>query len=131
MTEPILPTQWSAFRAVTGEQRIRVAMLESAERDLAFALRFPGNPRAIALAARAHDWIASGDMAWAYSFERICEALGQDAGYLRRGLLGKGGSHGQDADQAADEARALREGREAEGRETRQVDDPGTAGSDP
>ncbi|MGH7896032.1 MAG: hypothetical protein ACREQL_15275 [Candidatus Binatia bacterium] len=31
-------------------------------------------------------WFASRDRTWPFSFERICEALGFDPDYLRRGL---------------------------------------------
>ena len=36
----------------------------------------------------AEEWIKSGAGGWIFSFETVCELLGLDAQYLRRGLLG-------------------------------------------
>src|SRR5579875_408424 len=46
-----------------GERRLMVAVLEDAEA-----------------------WIESPDRTWLFSFENICDVLGIDADYLRRGL---------------------------------------------
>ena len=35
----------------------------------------------------AEEWIMSNDQSYLFSFENVCEALGYEAAYLRRGLL--------------------------------------------
>lgn len=37
-------------------------------------------------------WFSSTDRVWLFSFERVCEALGLDADYLRRGLWRRAGT---------------------------------------
>lgn len=39
------------------------------------------------LAAEARAWVESRSRAWVFAFERVCEALGMNADYLRRRLL--------------------------------------------
>lgn len=41
-------------------------------------------------ARRASDYVASTDREWPFSFENLCEALGVDAGSLRRELQTRG-----------------------------------------
>lgn len=33
------------------------------------------------------EWIVSADGDWVFSFEHVCDALGLNAAYIRRGLL--------------------------------------------
>jgi hypothetical protein len=43
-------------------------------------------PRDPAARARALAYVMSCDRCWPYSFENLCEAVGLDADYLRRGI---------------------------------------------
>ena len=68
-----------------GERRLMIAVLEDAVdvyRKLAGATgRAPQQ-----LFHDAEEWIESDDRAWIFSFQNICEVLGIEAEYLRRGL---------------------------------------------
>src|SRR5881296_656519 len=44
------------------------------------------DPRGQALFREAEEWIGDPDRTWLFSFENICDVLGLDADYLRRGL---------------------------------------------
>ena len=61
----------------------------------------------------AEEWIESEDRSWIFSFQNICDVLGIESEYLRRGLHAiKRQAHGQvvvfptDAAEADDEIRA-------------------------
>jgi len=71
--------------ALSPERRLMAAVLEDAVhvyRTLAAAT----TPRQRALFADAEAWIESEDRSWIFSFESICDHLGLDPDYLRRGL---------------------------------------------
>jgi hypothetical protein len=40
-----------------------------------------------AMHREAEEWIMSNDQSYLFSFENVCDALGYEAAYLRRGLL--------------------------------------------
>ncbi len=70
---------------VTGEQRLMCAVIEDAV-DLFLkhaAARLPHHQEAFADAER---WIETEDRSWLYSFDSICDYLGLDGDYIRRGL---------------------------------------------
>src|SRR5689334_4283369 len=70
---------------LTGEQRLMCAIIEDAI-DLylkhAAATRADQRDRF----AEAERWVESDDRSWLYAFATICDYLGLDAGYMRRGL---------------------------------------------
>jgi hypothetical protein len=68
------------MRAI-GEGTIMHAVLRDARASLARWRRVGGRR------PEAYAWVESRDRSWAYSFERVCEALGVDATALRRELL--------------------------------------------
>ncbi len=87
--DALLPAQfYAAFRggsAVRGEKRLMLAVLEDAldcYQKYAFARDVHGRQ----LFDESHDWITSSNRAWFFSFENICETLGINPEYLRRGL---------------------------------------------
>ena len=45
------------------------------------------NVRSRRLFEEAEEWIVEADGDWVFSFENICEALGFNAAYVRKGLL--------------------------------------------
>jgi hypothetical protein len=75
-----------ANRASDPERRLMVAMLEDAVSCLA------KDPRSCARQQRkafeeAHSWVNAQDgEEWVFSFANVCEMLGFDPAYLRRGL---------------------------------------------
>jgi hypothetical protein len=87
--DALLPAQfYAAFRggsAVRGEKRLMLAVLEDAldcYQKYAFARDVHGRQ----LFDESNDWIGSSNRAWFFSFENICETLGINPEYLRRGL---------------------------------------------
>jgi hypothetical protein len=88
----ILPSQYLAQAArgqAEPQKRLMLAVLQTVVDDCwGTAVR---RRRAAASLDReayrlAKDYIDSVDRAWPFSFENICEAVGLDAGALRRGL---------------------------------------------
>ena len=68
-----------------GERRLMIAVLEDAVsvyRKQAGVRE--GRNREIFL--EAEEWIEDQDRSWLFSFQNICDVLGLDADYLRRGL---------------------------------------------
>jgi len=68
------------------EKRLMLAVLEDAincYRDNLFSQRWK-NKR---LFAEAEEWIATRGGDWIFSFDNVCESLGVNPEYLRRGLL--------------------------------------------
>jgi hypothetical protein len=88
---------------LSGEHRLALAILEDAidiycKREALMR----GNRRIYRETAR---WIHSTDRSWCFSFERICEVLGFDSEYIRRGLLARRGYLARSLDlQALDDA---------------------------
>jgi hypothetical protein len=87
--DTILPTQYfDRLRRRTeydGERRLMIAVLEDAV-DVYRKLAGARDSRRRALFEDAEAWLESNDRTWIFSFENICDVLGLDAGYLRRGL---------------------------------------------
>jgi len=85
----ILPSQF--FRGLArcaglqGEQRLMLAVLEDAIHVYCKESAIPGR-RNSWLFREAEEWIESGDHSRVFSFACICEVLGLDAEYIRRGL---------------------------------------------
>ena len=87
--DAILPDQFfSAFShqdALGPERRLMLAVLQDAvECYQKYALS--RSPQGRNEFREARDWIASTDRGWAYSYENICDVLGIDSAYIRRGL---------------------------------------------
>jgi hypothetical protein len=75
----------SCWRDLTGEQRLAAAVLQHAIDDyLKYAAATDRAGRR--LFADARRWVESGRKSIPYSFEVLCDHLGLDADYLRRGL---------------------------------------------
>jgi hypothetical protein len=68
-----------------GERRLMVAVLEDAV-DVYRKKCTARDRRSRELFEEAEAWIESTDRTWLFSFENICDVLGIDADYLRRGL---------------------------------------------
>jgi hypothetical protein len=68
-----------------GERRLMVAVLEDGVRTYTrFAAARDPHGRELFLEAEA--WIEDRDASWFYSFENVCNVLGLEADWLRRGL---------------------------------------------
>ena len=80
--ETVLPSQFFDCRIVVvqPEKRLMLAVLESAIWVLLH--RRLGRGRV----AEAERWVASDSTDWPFAFINVCQALGLDPGYLRRGL---------------------------------------------
>ena len=70
---------------LTGEQRLMTAVLELAVDDYMKHAAARDRLRQ-GLFAEAERWIESTDRSWLYAFETICDHLGLDVDYVRRGL---------------------------------------------
>ena len=83
--EIILPSQLPCATVETPEKRLLLAVLEEAvwtyQRN-----RMATEPRGRALFTDVEAWFASEDSDWTFSFVAICDVLGLDASYLRRGI---------------------------------------------
>ena len=86
--DALLPSQYfDRLRGTdrSGEWRLVVAILEDAVNVYRnYAGTTDAHKRG--LFDDAEEWIESGDREWFLSFENVCDILGLDAGYLRRGL---------------------------------------------
>jgi hypothetical protein len=71
------------------ERRLMVAVLEQGVRDY-LAPRAPRDAADVELYREVEAWVDDREATWFYSFQRICEMLGIDADYLRRGLHAAG-----------------------------------------
>lgn len=87
--DALLPAQfYAAFRggsAVRGEKRLMLAVLEDAL-DCYQKYAFSRDVHGRQLFDESQDWITSCNRVWFFSFENICETLGINPEYLRRGL---------------------------------------------
>jgi hypothetical protein len=88
--DTLLPAQFFAAFAreesgVIRERRLMLAVLQDAvECYQKYALA--RDPRGRMLFDDADEWINSGEREWAFSYENICDVLGLNAEYIRRGL---------------------------------------------
>jgi hypothetical protein len=83
---PLLPEQLLGAPQRTPEQRLMVAVLEDAMRELVR----PGGEWLGARARRRAEieaWFASDDVAWPFSFVNVCEALDLDVARFRSALV--------------------------------------------
>lgn len=87
--DALLPAQfYAAFRGSSGtrgEKRLMLAVLEDAL-DCFQKYATSSDGQGQALFEEANTWICSADRSWFFSYENICEALGINPEYLRRGL---------------------------------------------
>lgn len=67
------------------ERRLRLAILEDALRYY-HQYRDATDRRSRALYEDAAEWFTSADRSEAFAFENVCDALGLDAAFIRRGL---------------------------------------------
>ena len=82
----VLPLHTVGTRhAQTGEQRLMLALLCDAMHAYAAERarwKRPGRVREL------RRWFESADRSYVFSFESVCDALGLEAGYIRRRVLG-------------------------------------------
>ena len=87
--DTLLPSQYfdrlRSRASVDGERRLMVAILEDAVDVYRKQLGARDRKRR-QLFEDAEAWIESADRSWIFSFENICDVLGIDASYLRKGL---------------------------------------------
>jgi hypothetical protein len=93
MIHVMLPVQYlrqAGARLAEPEKRLALAVLQTVVYDCgaAAAERADGRARVRDRQAyrRAMAYVASCDRSWPYSFENLCDTIGVDAGYLRRGI---------------------------------------------
>jgi hypothetical protein len=88
-SDAIAPDQFYAnFRQGSpayAERRLMMAVLQDAL-DCFRKHAFSQDQRSRQIFRDAQDWIFAADRQWCYSFENICDALGLDPDYVRRGL---------------------------------------------
>jgi hypothetical protein len=73
-------------RDLTGEQRLMYAVVEFAVDDYVKYAAAGTDRRRRELFLDAERWVESDDRSWPFAFESICDHLGLDADYLRRGF---------------------------------------------
>ena len=92
MVHVMVPVQYlrqAGARVAEPEKRLALAVLETVVYDCAAAgERADGRARVRNRRAyqRAMAYVASCYRSWPYSFENLCDTIGVDAGYLRRGI---------------------------------------------
>ena len=69
-----------------GERRLMFAILQDALECFQKKLDAHDN-RSQQLGTDAEEWFSSDDRSWLFSFVNVCETLGIDPGFLRRGLF--------------------------------------------
>jgi hypothetical protein len=89
--DTILPTQFYAMfknsQYREPERRLMVAILEDAVSCLSMDPH-RSNPRQKKQYEEAKHWVTTDEESeWIFSFKNICEVLGMDPSYLRRGLI--------------------------------------------
>ncbi len=104
--ETVLPSQFFSRLVMDAslqpEKRLMLAVLEEAVGTFQKYVN-ARDRRAQALYVETEDWFASNDVEWPYSFVNVCQALGLDAAYLRRGLR-----RWRDAQRGSSAAQVLR-----------------------
>jgi hypothetical protein len=87
--ETILPSQFfdrvQIDASLQPEKRLMLAVLEDAVGTFQKYVTAPGR-RGQRLFAESEEWFASEAMDWPFGFESICQALGLEPSYIRRGL---------------------------------------------
>ena len=87
--ETILPAQYfdriQIDASLQPEKRLMLAVLEDAVGTFQKYADVSGR-RARRLFAEAEEWFASNDQQWPFSFVSICQGLGLEPEYIRRGL---------------------------------------------
>jgi hypothetical protein len=87
--DTLLPSQYfdriRRRASADGERRLMVAILEDAV-DVYRKQAGARDRKRRQLFEDAEAWIESPDRSWIFSYENICDVLGIDAGYLRKGL---------------------------------------------
>ena len=87
--DTLLPEQYFAeYSRDSGTRRERHLMLAVLRDALDCYQKYAlaRDPRGRVIFADAAEWIGSDDREWAFSFENICDVLGLDSAYVRRGL---------------------------------------------
>ena len=74
---------WFRSRTLPPGRRLALAVLEEALTDLV-RFRFAPGRRAQRLFWQAHDWVASDDREWPFSFVNLCEAFGLAVAPIRQ-----------------------------------------------
>jgi hypothetical protein len=86
----LLPSQWHrnvvADSSHAPEKRLLLAILEEAVATLQRYVLDDGR-RGRRLYREAEKWVLSDDLSWPCTFRSICDALGIDPVYLRRGVM--------------------------------------------
>lgn len=88
--DTVLPAQY--FETIRGrafsepEKRLMLAILQDAVECFQKYI-FPWNRRGRAIFDETEQWIMEENSDWLFSFEGICECLGFDPKYVRKGLL--------------------------------------------
>jgi hypothetical protein len=87
--DTLLPSQYfdriRRRASADGERRLMVAILEDAV-DVYRKQAGARDRKRRQMFEDAEAWIESPDRSWIFSYENICDVLGIDAGYLRKGL---------------------------------------------
>jgi hypothetical protein len=87
--DTLLPSQYfdrlRRRASLDGERRLMVAILEDAV-DVYRKQAGARDRKRRQLFEDAEAWLESSDTSWIFSYENICDVLGIDAGYLRKGL---------------------------------------------
>jgi hypothetical protein len=88
--DTLLPAQWhrnfASDSALVPEKRLLLAILEEAVATLQRYV-LDSRRRGRRLYHEAETWVLSDDVSWPCSFSNVCDALGIDPGYLRRGVM--------------------------------------------
>jgi hypothetical protein len=87
--DTLLPSQYfdriRRRASADGERRLMVAILEDAV-DVYRKQAGARDRKRRQMFEDAEAWIESSDRSWIFSYENICDVLGIDAGYLKKGL---------------------------------------------
>ena len=89
--ETILPAQFfdrvQIDASLQPEKRLMLAVLEDGVGTFQKYSGIPGR-RARRLFTEAEEWFASDDIEWPFAFVNVCQGLGLEPQYIRRGLRG-------------------------------------------
>jgi len=85
----VLPEQFHGSPVNTNVARGEVALMRAVLEDAIACFQkqvLKKGRRALRLAREAEEWLFTDDQQWPFSFLNICNVLGIDPGYIRRGL---------------------------------------------